>query len=499
MSDTIELPCIRFIRQAMAGPASNVTWLATLASAVDRLKAEPWRQADPDAAPALPTSNPEASFFSDAFDAFKASGDAAPQSGVQAAYCGMALYRFTLPADASAGDPAALVSARITAYGDKFNWRGLLLSAWLSDSPVPLDAWDWDWLRGEAAGFDGARSAIDGDGNGVCAEPAPASKDARNRSQAADLAWPAPASVAGSAYVYVAVQLAGWLDNRWEYWIEGAGMIDGPAAEFTFSRDVEPDAQADAGAVILVTDGILRPLAAPPADAPPEAVSAELGIERGAAGAEDGAVAWHRLAALMAAEGAPQLPPSALRPGPAAGRFGLACSLSHGEGSPTAPLTSRLVYLASPVAFPCAWPARFAPRRLVLTARPGAALAVAGAVVSLSVYWVAARLLTPAQAGLLAGRPDALFGAGSVALGDAAAALIGRAALPETLPAGASFAVPLSPQPGRWGTLVAVPRIERLAVPSLMPGAAAGIAASLRIAGGALSGSGWIPDFKITK
>jgi len=233
MSVTLTLPYVRFTRQYHTAPAANTMWLATLASAIGGLKAAPWQLAAIDTKAGMPVSDPTKSFSSQGYDAFKASGDAA--NSMQAAYVGMACYRFKVPADALAGTPANVVSVALEAYADKFLWKGLRISAYLSGSDAPSA--DWDFLRaGDVA------TPVDAGGAGVLPEPNPATKLASNKGGTCTLA-PA-AALNPQAYLFVVVQLEAWSDNKYEYWIEGSGMIDAASVSVTFDRSVTPDAPA---------------------------------------------------------------------------------------------------------------------------------------------------------------------------------------------------------------------------------------------------------------
>ena len=231
MSATLNLPFVRFTRQYHTEAAANTMWLATLADAIAGLKAAPWQMADSGIKIGMPISDPTATFESQTYDAFKASGNAA--SSKQAAYVGMVCYRFKLPTDAFAGTPANIASVDIKAYADKFLWKGLRISAYRSDSESPST--DWDFLRaGDVA------TPVDAGGAGVLPEPNPATKLASNKDGTFTLA-PVTA-LTPQAYLFVIVQLEAWAANKYEYWIEGSGMVAGAAVSVTFDRSVEPDA-----------------------------------------------------------------------------------------------------------------------------------------------------------------------------------------------------------------------------------------------------------------
>lgn len=249
---------------------ANTVWRATLADAVERLKVAPWVAAAPGVAVEMPLSDPTASFVSDAYDTFKSSGDAAPASGRQAAYVGMAAYRFALPADAFEGTEANVVSLAIQAYADKFNWRGLLVTAYLSDDETPST--DWDALRtGELAT---PLTPVEGLSRGILYDDAPATKLATNKTAPVELAYDTAA--APKAYLYVIVQHSDWLACKYEYWIEGAGMLVGASAAVTFDRAVPADAPDTTWAYPVALDDIIEPSRVYPLDREPIALNTVL-------------------------------------------------------------------------------------------------------------------------------------------------------------------------------------------------------------------------------
>lgn len=260
MSSTLNLPYVRFVRQAHTEPAANTVWRATLADAVERLKVADWRAASVGLAVETPLSEPTLSFMSDSYDTFKSSGDAVSGSGRQAAYVGMAAYRFKLPADAFDGTDASVESLLIQAYADKFNWRGLLVTAYLSDSETPST--DWSFLR--AGDLATPVTVVDGLSRGILYDDAPATKTATNKTGSVSLAY-ATAAVP-KAYLYVIVQHSDWLACKYEYWIEGAGMLVGATAAVAFDRDVTADAPDTTWAYPVNVDDLLEPSRVYPLD-----------------------------------------------------------------------------------------------------------------------------------------------------------------------------------------------------------------------------------------
>jgi hypothetical protein len=254
MSDTLTLPFVRFTRQFHTDPATLTAWLATLAAGIEGLKTAPWVAAAAGTAATLPLSDPTGQFESQSYDAFKASGDAAASR--QAAYLGMAAYRFKIPADALAGTAANIESVAVKAYADKFLWKGLLLAAYVSASDTPSA--DWAVLRsGDVA------TALT-DGVGVLPEPDPATATATNKS--AVLTMTPAAALAPQAYLWLVVQLADWEANAYEYWIEGAGMLEGSSVAVTFDRDVTADAPDTTWAYPVEKEDVCEPSTVFPLD-----------------------------------------------------------------------------------------------------------------------------------------------------------------------------------------------------------------------------------------
>lgn len=51
-----------------------------------------------------------------------------------------------------------------------------------------------------------------------------------------------PTQPSGFAYLYLIVQLENYSEIKFQYWIEGAGIVDGNTAVVMFTRPVTPDA-----------------------------------------------------------------------------------------------------------------------------------------------------------------------------------------------------------------------------------------------------------------
>lgn len=230
MPTTLSLPFVRFTRQAYAGPATITAWKSTLAQAVEALKVASWVRAPQDTTVELPQNDPTGQTQGAMFDAFKASGDAADSK--ESAYLGMTAYRFKIPSDATSGTPANVTSIALQVAADKFLWKGLLISAYVSSSDTPST--DWTVLAtGDVA------TPVDSLGRGVLYEDAPATKNATNKLETVTLTPASP--IAPNSYLWIIIQLAGWTSDKYEYWIEGSGMLLGSLCEVTFSRSVTAD------------------------------------------------------------------------------------------------------------------------------------------------------------------------------------------------------------------------------------------------------------------
>lgn len=489
MSTTLHLPYVRFIRQYNTEVATNTAYLATLARAVEGLKATAWREAVAGTAVEMPLSNPQLSFTADAYDVFKASGDAATGSGKQAAYVGMVAYRYTLPTDAFVATTAKVVSVTFTAYADKFNWRGLLVSAYLSNSANPPA--DWDLL---AAGD--VATAIDVDGNGILPDAAPATATATNKSGVFTLTW--PASTEPKTYLYIILQQADWLACKWEYWIEGAGMIDGATLAVTFSRDVMEDTEAPDSIHIASGGTITAPL---PDGASTCLVAArELPIGTSTSTAQPTATealaAIPALFARLASLGAAQLPLDI----PPVVQTGLSCLIVRRIAEGATPFVQQLDYLASALVLLACFPNGYTPRKLTLTHRSGLSPVVtSGATVTVAAYWVAGIELSVAAAGQLSASAAAQFADSKITIGATNAVRVGTAQLPPSLAGGDSVTLPLSGLTGRWGTLLLVATIERVTATGLDVDVPIGMLGIVRDNSTTLSGSGWMPDVIVSK
>lgn len=250
------LPFVRFVRQTQTTPPEPLSITeATLRKAVTALQSAPWRKARAGGAVMMPPSDPFQTASNDAYDTYKFSGDVYTGGGVQSAFCGMAAYRFKLPRDIfHVTDPkwATVNGLKLRAYLDKFNASGLLLTAFVASDSTPNPDWTWDTLRGSAAIPDNVDYPMLGT-TGISSGPIEPIVDAgettaRNRGDEITFTFPAGSTITtgtgdtySDRYLWVIVQLDNWAMIKFEYWIEGGGMIDGSSLEVTFNRATEAD------------------------------------------------------------------------------------------------------------------------------------------------------------------------------------------------------------------------------------------------------------------
>ena len=248
---TLNLPFRRWVAQVSTGaPRSKSTYLALMAENLSALQACPWREAA-DVPVALTGHDFTASYLSDAFDAYKMTGNYDSTAMTEIGYAGMAAYRFKVPGDATTRS-VALSSVALPISRDRFLRSGVHVGVELTDRETPSG--DWAAVRGA------------GD----------LSKTGLSQSTVANLLAGDVGSdtltvnlagITGSGnpqpYLWVYLTLEDYTD-AWEmydvrekrlYAIEGSAMLVGGSAEVTFDGDVTPDELADA--LPVVADGVL--------------------------------------------------------------------------------------------------------------------------------------------------------------------------------------------------------------------------------------------------
>ena len=248
---TLNLPFRRWVAQVSTGaPRSKSTFLALMAENLSALQACPWREAA-DVPVALTGHDFTASYLSDAFDAYKMTGNYDTATMTEIGYAGMAAYRFKVPADATTRS-VALSSVALPISRDRFLRSGVHVGVELTDRETPSG--DWATVRG----------AGDLSQTGLSQSTVAnlLAGDVGSDTLTVDLS-----GITGSGnpqpYLWVYLTLEDYTD-AWEmydakekrlYAIEGSAMLVGGSAEVTFAGDVTPDELADA--LPVVADGVL--------------------------------------------------------------------------------------------------------------------------------------------------------------------------------------------------------------------------------------------------
>lgn len=234
MSTTLTLTYTRFVRRADSGLITNTQFLAGMDTVDAALTTASWVETAMLEA-IHPVNSPSlGGFAGQSYDAYRQSGDAAPGTGKQCVYGGMALYRFSVPAAASA---TFINSISLKVSGDKFLVGGLTIAAVLSDSATPPT--DWDLLR-----TGGVNATVDTSSqfslSAVVAENAPLVSQSQNRTDTITLDLSAETSY--HPWLWVAVSLTTFAVYRREYWVEGSGALVGAECTVTFAGEVASEA-----------------------------------------------------------------------------------------------------------------------------------------------------------------------------------------------------------------------------------------------------------------
>lgn len=247
---TLTLPFKRFVAQVSTGaPRSKSTYIALMEENLTALKACPWREADADVPVTLtPHDFTQASYFDDAFDAFKMTGAYNTSDMTEIGFAGMAAYRFKVPDDALvSGSEIALSSLALPVSRDRFLRTGVHVGVELTDRATPST--DWATIRGTG---DLAKTALSQETVEYLV-----AGDVGSESVTVDLAGVAANP---TAYIWVYLTLEDYTDS-WSmydrreqrlYAIEGSAMLVGGSASATFAADVTPD---DAGEATLLSGG----------------------------------------------------------------------------------------------------------------------------------------------------------------------------------------------------------------------------------------------------
>ena len=248
---TLKLPYKRFVAQVSTGaPRSKSTYLALMEENLEAMKACPWREAADVPASLTGHDFTASTQFSDAYDAYKLTGNYDTAAMTEIAYAGMAAYRFTVPASAISGG-VSITGVSLPISRDRFEAAGVHIAVALSNSAYPSG--DWSVVRGS-----GALAA-----SSLLTQTAAHLTAGSPASGTADIDLSDVSSSNPPTYLWVYVTLEDYT-SHWTmynakeqrlYAIEGSAMLVGDSAEVTFDGDVTQDAPADA--LPIVADGVL--------------------------------------------------------------------------------------------------------------------------------------------------------------------------------------------------------------------------------------------------
>lgn len=244
---TLKLPYKRFIAQVSTGaPRSKSTYMALMAENLDALQACPWREAADVPASLTGHDFTAATQFSDAYDAFKLTGNYDSAAMTEVAYAGMAAYRFTIPASAR-NNSVPISSITIPVSRDRFEKSGMRVAVVFSASSSPSVT--WAVVRN---GNNGARkeAALAPSEVTYLTKSSPASGNVTINTSAIQTTYP--------NYIFVYLTLEDYTDT-WEWYnskeqrlyaIEGSAMLVGDSVDVTFDGEVTADPSDDEAFVV---------------------------------------------------------------------------------------------------------------------------------------------------------------------------------------------------------------------------------------------------------
>ena len=250
---TLNLPYTRFVAQVSTAPArSKSTYLALMEENLAALQKCPWKEAS-DVPAALTDHDFTAStYISDAYDAFKMTGNYSASTMTEIAYAGMAAYRFKIPDSALvSGSEVALSSISLPVSRDRYLKSGVRVAAVLSDSAAPSA--DWDVVRGSGGILLSAQLP-------QTAAYLLAGAPGKDTPELAASSFTGLAET-GHAYLWIYLTLEDYTEH-WDmysaneqrlYAVEGSAMLVGGSAEFTFAGEVAPDTPSAAAQTRLIT------------------------------------------------------------------------------------------------------------------------------------------------------------------------------------------------------------------------------------------------------
>lgn len=239
---THNLPYKRFVAQVSTGaPRPKSTFLALMAENLASLKACPWREAAGVPVALVEHDVTKATHLSDAYDAYKMTGNWNAKDQTEVAYAGMAAYRFKIP---SAAASVSISAVTLPLSRDRFLKGGVRVVAVLGNNATPSD--DWGTIRGNNIDPVLVNEA----------EVLVASQPAEIEQVFASSALPELA-VTGKTYLWIYITLEDYTDwwdkytatEPRQYAIEGSAMLMGGSVSVTFASAVEPDSSGSSFAV----------------------------------------------------------------------------------------------------------------------------------------------------------------------------------------------------------------------------------------------------------
>ena len=227
MAETLSgLETVRRVLCGVSGPQPLSGTAARAAEAYAAMAAAAWSEADPD--PCIPAHHCDTAAPMDG-DCFRQTWGYDAAARTERSACGAVCYSVKLPADALSGETCGVASVSAQIYGDRYLECGAVITAILSDDPVP-PAWD----------------AILADGTSTGALLVPAATDAHgdeikpNKRADTSAVATIPVGESAVAWLHLVLRVADYLAYR-DAWHEGGAMLDPSTIYVTFSRDVLPD------------------------------------------------------------------------------------------------------------------------------------------------------------------------------------------------------------------------------------------------------------------
>lgn len=498
MSTTLKsVPYARFIRQARTKQAALVASQATLNQAIEALKVSPWRKTRTDLAVTMPASDPKQTESSDAYDAYKFSGDCPDKSGMQAAFVGMVAYRWKLPSNSVYVDPVVSVAANVNLYANKFLSAGLRITSFTSNEDDPANLGTWEFLRGETGGV----SVI--------------SEQFKNQYAGTKLATNKDAVVTVFSgpivhdYLWVIVQLEDWDEIKFEYWIEGAGFLSAPTMAMTFDADniVLDPVEATTEIPAILDGNIFAPLLddrlivqqggriEPSTITTREFSSTCFTIGTTAnkdLPSDEAAIAGipPMFAKVLSGAAKASIVTDLVVNGGAADRqAGLTTVITRRIANTVSPFKQQLCAWISPLTSLISFPDGFAPSLATVTNSSSSSVQVAGCDMALDIWWAKEREVSLQEVGVEASKSGFWYDG----LSTGVLSKVGTIVFPSVMNVGDKLLIPLTGPVSKWGTVVIAFRILRVTATTLPCDSFIGVQ-GVNITSESILGSGWYPD-----